>query len=319
MCRKRRAPLARPAATAGASHTHPAMAIMAAATASLRSLAAAWPYNPWLLWGVGPTLSIGAGFFASAALFEALIRMPVLRDCLISYPAQGGPKPRMELVEKTQERIPFWKQVRGCAIVLFGPLAWVNGIVLAALMMWVAPGAHATGSFLPASAWDWAWQLLLLALVADFGLYWGHRVQHESELLWRFHRLHHSIDTPTPFSTLYIHNHDLTLQGGLPIALAAATVRPAPAVLYAFMAARIAENALNHSGLDSRLVDIFTLKFLPLRAGASHHDAHHKFCNHSRHARNYAESFWIWDYLFGTVSSLEGMRPDRLAAKGKAA
>lgn len=118
-------------------------------------------------------------------------------------------------------------------------------------------------------------------------LHAGHRVQHESELLWRCHKVHHSIDTPTPASTLYIHPVDAALQGSVPLALAAAAVRPAPAVLYCFLAARIGENALNHSGIDSALLDVLTLKRLPLRAPAAFHDAHHKYCNHAWHARNY--------------------------------
>lgn len=37
-----------------------------------------------------------------------------------------------------------------------------------------------------------------------------------------------------------------------------------------------AENGLNHSGLDSWLLDMVTLKLLPFRAPAAFHDAHHK-------------------------------------------
>lgn len=199
------------------------------------------------------------------------------------------------------------------------------------------------------------------ALLADFGLYWGHRVQHEFDALWRVHRVHHSIDTPTPYSTMYvrfsfvcahglmrrnasrsvlvsrfvcssalqfltavllystqnihqtqhtqrryIHRLDATLQGGIPMALAAVILRPAPAILYLSFAARVAENAFNHSGIDHWLVDLVCLKTLPFRVSASWHDAHHKFCNHPRNARNYAESWVIWDWVFGTVQPRSG-------------
>jgi sterol desaturase/sphingolipid hydroxylase (fatty acid hydroxylase superfamily) len=40
----------------------------------------------------------------------------------------------------------------------------------------------------------------------------GHRVQHESKLLWRLHSKHHAIDTPSPFSTLFIDPTDAALQ-----------------------------------------------------------------------------------------------------------
>lgn len=70
---------------------------------------------------------------------------------------------------------------------------------------------------------------------------------------------------------------DATLQGGLPMALAAAVARPCPAALYAFFFFRVAENTLNHSGLDSPLLDALCLKSLPLRVGAAFHDSHHKW------------------------------------------
>jgi sterol desaturase/sphingolipid hydroxylase (fatty acid hydroxylase superfamily) len=40
----------------------------------------------------------------------------------------------------------------------------------------------------------------------------GHRVQHESKVLWKLHSKHHAIDTPNPFSTLFIHPTDAALQ-----------------------------------------------------------------------------------------------------------
>lgn len=151
-------------------------------------------------------------------------------------------------------------------------------------------------------------------------------MQHESAFLWKFHSKHHAIDTPTPFSTLFIHPvdallqvclcdtnssgpttdpkhhtpaaqsltphtrclvcqlqlpcphtpsqpwsctvlHTSTPQGSLPLAFAALLVRPAPAVLYLFFAARLGENAVNHSGLDSQLVDVLTLKVIKADGG----------------------------------------------------
>eukprot|EP00878_Enallax_costatus_P043042 GHUV01050652.1.p2 GENE.GHUV01050652.1~~GHUV01050652.1.p2 ORF type:complete len:104 (+),score=4.89 GHUV01050652.1:360-671(+) len=67
-----------------------------------------------------------------------------------------------------------------------------------------------------------------------------------------------------------------------------------------------AENGLNHSGLDSWLLDLVTLKSLTFRAPASFHDAHHKFSNHAHNAKNYGESLWLWDWMFGTTSLLTG-------------
>jgi sterol desaturase/sphingolipid hydroxylase (fatty acid hydroxylase superfamily) len=48
------------------------------------------------------------------------------------------------------------------------------------------------------------------------------------------------------------------------------------------------------------------LQVLPFRASIGHHDAHHKYSNHALRAKNYGETFWIWDALIGTRSPLHG-------------
>ncbi|KAF6258410.1 fatty acid hydroxylase superfamily-domain-containing protein [Scenedesmus sp. NREL 46B-D3] len=167
---------------------------------------------------------------------------------------------------------------------------------------------------MPGTVVDFLVQFLALSLVGDFGLYWGHRVQHESKFLWQLHSKHHAIDTPSPFSTLFIDPTDAALQGAIPFAVAALVVRPDPGVLYMYIAARIAENALNHSGIDSPLLDLLTLKTLPFRAPAAFHDAHHKYCNHAHKASNYGESFCLWDWVFGTLCPLSGRAASKMAA-----
>lgn len=108
------------------------------------------------------------------------------------------------------------------------------------------------------------------------------------------------------------------MQGSLPLALAAVAVNPAPLLFYAFVACRVAENTLNHSGLaDCWVLDMLTLKTLPLRAQVSFHDAHHRFCNHGGRATNFAESFIVWDWMAGTLlpASLTGVSAAKMAAK----
>lgn len=121
-------------------------------------------------------------------------------------------------------------------------------VVLALLMR--AVGVWRAATWWPPSALAGAAQMLAFALASDLGLYLGHRAMHESDALWRVHRVHHAIDTPTPMSTIYIHGLDVTLQAGLPLAFASVLVRPAPAVLYASFALHVAENAVNHLGVD---------------------------------------------------------------------
>ena len=52
---------------------------------------------------------------------------------------------------------------------------------------------------------------------------------------------------------------------------------------------------------------------------AAFHDSHHRFSNHAKNARNYAESFWVFDWAFGTLSPLAGFPQGRAAAAAAAA
>eukprot|EP00041_Stephanoeca_diplocostata_P021851 m.516050 g.516050 ORF g.516050 m.516050 type:complete len:235 (+) comp21927_c0_seq9:235-939(+) len=146
---------------------------------------------------------------------------------------------------------------------------------------------------------------VLMCIVNDFFLYWGHRIQHENKWLWEnFHSLHHTINTPTPWSTIYIHPVDASLQGAIPIITAALAVQPSLLSFYAFVAFRVSENAANHSGLDGvTALDVAFLKILPLRADFKHHDYHHRFSNYAGNAKNFGEGFWFWDWIFGSLST----------------
>ena len=64
----------------------------------------------------------------------------------------------------------------------------------------------------------------------------------------------------------------------------------------AYQCASVAENVVNHSGLDHWLPNLIFLKGLPFRAGVAVHDAHHRFSNYSKNAKNFGENFWLWDW-----------------------
>ena len=143
----------------------------------------------------------------------------------------------------------------------------------------------------------------------DFLLYWGHRIQHDSSYLYEVsHSFHHTLETPTPLGTGYVKMLDGMLQHALPVAILMITVRPHPLTLYLYIVARISESVWNHSGIDHKIVDLVTFKFLPLRAPIAHHDAHHKYSSYSNNAKNFGECFWIWDYAFGTYSAYRNVK-----------
>ena len=44
------------------------------------------------------------------------------------------------------------------------------------------------------SSQAWAWQAVEVVFLSDFFVYWGHRLQHRADILWRFHAIHHSAE-----------------------------------------------------------------------------------------------------------------------------
>ena len=261
----------------------------------------AWLTHPWLCWGILPIIAANIGYWIPALLLEALL---CSRWAQSSRLIQRGESGRHNASQEERLTVASLKRQYSQAFwVLLGPTALLNGALSAVIMPILCGTPQST---LP-SLGEFLLHFVLLQLIGDFGLYVGHRIQHEVPFLWRnFHALHHSFKTPTPATTLYIDSTDATLQAGLPIVLAAACVRPHPLTGNVYILLRIAENVCNHSGLDDGLVDLITLKFLPGRARIMHHDLHHRFGGTQKdgaNAKNYGENFYLWDWAFGTLSS----------------
>ncbi len=261
----------------------------------------------WKKFGLGPVLAYVVGFTLVTLPLEFIIRYKAqeLSDSkrFIVYNTES--RTRLEARAKTEEKVELKNQIRLALINLIGPPAIINGIFSWWLMTKLLDSSKVTiypGGSSPAS-WDWKIFLVsffFLQLTGDFFLYWGHRIQHEYDFLWKLHSVHHTLDSPTPIGTLYIDPIDATLQGALPMMLAIIIVQPDLFTTYLYIALRVGENAVNHYGIDSWIFDILTLKCLPFRASVAHHDSHHKLSKHAMGAKNYGENFWIWDYVFGT-------------------
>lgn len=232
----------------------------------LQDSAIKWFSNSYLTWGVGMVLAYVIGFFTFMIPLEILIRQPFMSDYLIEYPKSGT---RMENMKKMFSKIPFPIQAHNVFHSLFGVTSILNGITGYYLCCYFIPF---DGNINPGTIKDIMIQLVLMNLIGDFFLYWGHRIQHDIPYLWEnFHSLHHSLDTPSPLGTIYIHSVDATLQGALPLIFAILSIKPHPIIAYTYVFLRIGENVINHAGIDCLLMNILTLKFLPLRASIGHH------------------------------------------------
>lgn len=264
-----------------------------------------WIRIPGLVWGIGPILAYIFSYAFHALILEFIIYIPFGTKYAIDYPKSGT---REEALVRTHDKVPIMKQFTTVVGELVGPTAIFNG----ALAYFLASTfLKQEIPLLPASPWHVVIDLILMHIVNDFFLYWGHRLQHEIPFLWEnFHSVHHSVETPTPLGTIYIHSIDATLQGALPLLFTAMIFRTHPLTCYLHVFFRIGDNVVNHCGLEAPWINTLALKFLPGRATVSHHDAHHKYGHYGKNAKNYAEFFWVWDYIFGTLRPTPPARMD---------
>ena len=251
-------------------------------------------HTAWIAYGVGPTVCAALGFIVPWVILSALEAAGAFRE---SDYIQYRQVPREIDAAKTFKKVPYSVQL----VTTFKQITVPHGVFNAAISAFLMPYFMKE----PESTWPRSSGLLTfvaLQIVGDLFLYLGHRVQHENEWLWKnCHSMHHQLATPSLVGTAYIHPLDVTLQTSIPILLAGIVTQAHPITfaIYTFM--RVAENTVNHSGLDCTFVNIATLKFLPGRASTRHHDQHHRFSNYGRNAKNYGENFIIFDWLFQTL------------------
>ncbi len=136
-------------------------------------------------------------------------------------------------------------------------------------------------------------QLLILFVFTDFAVYWWHRLQHESRIVWQFHKTHHSqvnlnvlttyratvIDRLVAFAFLAVPAAMMKVDAALPVAIAA---------LLQFHQLMIhSDTGWSFGPLDRILVS------------PSFHEVHHSSLE-PHLDRNYGGVLSVWDHLFGT-------------------
>lgn len=136
-------------------------------------------------------------------------------------------------------------------------------------------------------------QIIIGLIIAEFGLYWMHRLAHETEFLWRFHAIHHAVTKLWFFNTGRFHFVDSVVSIVAVVVIMAVLGAPMEvlqwiSVITAFV------GLLTHCNVDMRcgwLNRIFNTPEL--------HRWHHSKQLHEGN-RNYGENLMLWDHLFGT-------------------
>ena len=144
------------------------------------------------------------------------------------------------------------------------------------------------------SHWPVALQVLCFLLFHDFYIYWFHRAQHHSRLLWRTHEAHHSNKEVDWLAGTRSHSLEILINQTVefaPIVLLGASpiVVPVKALLDAVWGMYI------HSNIDVR-----SGKLQYIINGPEMHQWHHSNDRAVFYA-NYSTKFALWDWLFGTA------------------
>jgi sterol desaturase/sphingolipid hydroxylase (fatty acid hydroxylase superfamily) len=171
--------------------------------------------------------------------------------------------------------------------------SYVLGFVISGLIRFVD---HHTGwsKLGLVSHWPVLGQLFFFFVVHDLYIYWFHRLQHRSSLLWRTHEAHHSVDDVDWMSGTRSHALEIMINQTiefLPIVLlgAAPEVALMKATLDAVWGMYIHSNIDVRAGLLQRVLN-----------GPQMHRWHHA-TELPIPGRNFATKLAIWDWLFGTA------------------
>jgi sterol desaturase/sphingolipid hydroxylase (fatty acid hydroxylase superfamily) len=142
-------------------------------------------------------------------------------------------------------------------------------------------------------------QVSLAVVIAEFGLYWSHRIAHERLFFWRFHALHHSVTRLWVINTGRFHIADSLFKVALsqiPLYLMGAPLE----VFWWLGAVTAFIGILTHCNVEMR-TGFFDYVFSTPRLHRWHHSKDIREGN-----TNYGENVVFFDLLFGTY-----FNPDR--------
>lgn len=171
--------------------------------------------------------------------------------------------------------------------------SYVMGIVIGRLIMWLH--AHAWWSQRALiGRWPVIAQVAFFVVTHDLYIYFFHRLQHRSPLLWRIHEAHHSVKHLDWLAAARSHSLEILINQTIefaPIVLLNAS--PETAVIKGAIGA--VWGMFIHSNIDARLG-----RLQYVINGPEMHRWHHAD-DPEAYDRNFSTKLAIWDWLFGTA------------------
>lgn len=152
--------------------------------------------------------------------------------------------------------------------------------------------------------WPLSAQFFFFLVTHDFYIYWFHRLQHNSKILWRIHEAHHSTTRVDWLSGSRSHALEILINQTvefLPIIiLGASPVIPvAKGAVDAIWGMYIHSNIDVKSGYLQRIIN-----------GPEMHRWHHSDRVISIYKRNFSTKLAIWDWMFKTAYKPESCKPE---------
>jgi sterol desaturase/sphingolipid hydroxylase (fatty acid hydroxylase superfamily) len=144
-------------------------------------------------------------------------------------------------------------------------------------------------------------QVIVYMLLADFLMYWIHRIFH-GHSLWRYHAIHHSSDDLDWLSSFRSHPINVMMQPAF-VAIVMLTLGISPAVMAFLVPFDIVTACWVHSNLNWTLGPLKYVVATPV-----FHRWHHTMPDEGG-SSNFSPTFSFWDWLFGTFYMPEGKLP----------
>jgi sterol desaturase/sphingolipid hydroxylase (fatty acid hydroxylase superfamily) len=239
----------------------------------------------WLLW---PLLLGGSCILVAAG--RTVEQQKVL--FLVAYGLLLG---SIALLERVLPHERAWLKSDGQLFADVGHTLTLKGTTFVVSFLAVHTGSSIASSGAP--WWPHHWPLLpqvaLALVVAEFALYWHHRIAHEWRPLWHFHAVHHSVTKLWWVNTGRFHFGDSLVS--------VAMTQP---VLYLSGAP---DSVLLWVGYVTMFIGVLTHCNIEMRFGPLNwvfntpglHRWHHSR-NLDEGNKNYGENLMLWDHLFGT-------------------
>ncbi len=252
----------------------------------------------WLAWPGLLALCLlitGWGFVLGMPALLFNLAYAVLAVCLLA-------------LERTMPHEPSWNQNDGQTFANIAHTLVSKGAVQTLLIFSTVIGLSSlvTPTAEPGySIWPRTWplwvQVILGVVVAEFGLYWAHRIAHEWKPLWRFHAVHHSVIRLWIVNTGRFHFIDSLKSIAISMVILLALGAPMEVLIW-LSAVTAFIGMLTHCNVDMR--------FGPLSWWFNTPELHR--WHHSRDLRegnkNYSENIMLWDHVFGTFFNTRDRR-----------